>query len=85
MDCWRQVFESTKLCPACNKRVRRRHLVRLVFPAPPSDRIDNGGADGVCCKVDVSCGKAGSCVAKNEVVCGNVGSCVTQNKCTKLS
>ncbi|KAH3848908.1 hypothetical protein DPMN_091292 [Dreissena polymorpha] len=78
MDCWRQVFESTKQCPSCNKRVRRRHRVRLVFPAPPSEWIDHADAGGVCCKVDVSCSTARSCVAQNEVTCGKAGSCTEE-------
>lgn len=29
--CWRTVFDTNKVCPVCNERVRRRHLKCLYF------------------------------------------------------
>ncbi|KAL4236900.1 Regulator of telomere elongation helicase 1 [Mactra antiquata] len=31
MNCWKQVFDGDKLCPACKLRVRRRQLTQLHF------------------------------------------------------
>ncbi|XP_071118557.1 regulator of telomere elongation helicase 1-like [Haliotis cracherodii] len=34
--CWKQVFQSSKECPECGNRVRRRQLTQLLFASGPN-------------------------------------------------